>query len=160
MKAKFAAVIVFIALILSMGQVQAADKMELARQYIELCNLEETINFVVSDVTMKTMFPDTKQAGPDKKIQREKTRAKKETLHEAFARANFLKRQKEEGAKMAAEIFSEDELKALVRFYSSKEGQSISKKMPYYILQIEKKAAKMTRIIVQNYLEANQGKKK
>lgn len=153
MKAKLAAVIITISLLLSAGITQAADKTELARQYFNLFNLEKTIKVAFSNVAAQSMIQAMKQAEPDKEIRQEEIAAKYKSLREAYTQPEYLRQVNEEGIKTIAEVFTEDELKALVHFYSSKEGQSVLQKTPILMREFQKKITKMSVLMVKKYLE-------
>jgi hypothetical protein len=153
MKAKYAVLIVAMALFLSAGLAHAATKMELARQYFELINFEENIKAAFSAVAMRDMVKAMKKAAPEEEISEEKMMAQFKKLKGAFTQSDYLKQLKEETIKITAEVFSKDELKALVAFYSSKEGKSIIEKMPAYAQQTQAKIGKMTIPLVEKMVK-------
>lgn len=160
MKAKYAVLIVAMALFLSAGLAHAATKMELARQYFDLLNIEENIKAVFSAVAMKDMIQAMKEAAPEKEISEEKMMARFKKMQDAFTQSDYLKQIKEETIKITAEVFSADELKALIAFYTGKEGQSIIKKMPLYAQQTQAKIGKMSIPIVKKIVKETMDKKK
>ena len=160
MKTKFAAVIVAFALILSASLAQAVDKMELARQYFDLLNFEETIKASFNAIAMKDMIKAMKEAAPEENIPEEKMMAQFKKVQNAFTQSDYLKQIKEETIRITAEVFSKDELKALIAFYTSKEGKSIIKKMPVYMQQTQAKIGKMSIPIVKKMVKETMAKEK
>lgn len=160
MKTKFAAVIVVFALILSASLAQAVDKMELARQYFDLLNFEETIKASFNAIAMKDMIKAMKEAAPEENIPEEKMMAQFKKVQNAFTQSDYLKQIKEETIRITAEVFSKDELKALIAFYTSKEGKSIIKKMPVYMQQTQAKIGKMSIPIVKKMVKETMAKEK
>ena len=160
MKLKFAATIVAIALLLSTGLSQAADKMELVRQYFDLFNFEENIKAAFSSIAMRDMISAMEEAAPDEDISEEKMMAEFKILQDAFTQSDYLKQIKAETIKIAAEVFSEDELKALISFYTSKEGRSIIAKMPVYMQQTQAQIGKMSIPLVKKLIKETINRKK
>ena len=160
MKAKLAAFVAATALLLSAGLAQAATKMELANQYFDLLNFEENIKAAFSAVAMKDMIKAMKEAAPEEDISEEKMMAQFKKMQDAFTESGYLKQIKTETIKITAEVFSKDELEALVAFYTSKEGQSIIKKMPVYMQQTQAKIGKMSIPLVKKMVKETMEKEK
>lgn len=118
-----------LALLASTGVVQAENRKDLARQYIELPGVQRMMADMFSP---ESMMVQLKASLPrEAKVSNSKKRRMSRVLSQGMMqlRPHMEKIMISESAR----VFSKAELKAMIAFYASKEGASILTKMPQFM---------------------------
>lgn len=129
MKQTLASAAVAVALLLSTSIAQAESRAELARQYIELPSVQRMVEDMFSPEAMlnqlKVSLPRSANVSDSKKRRMSRVLSQgMKQLQPSFEKIMISE---------SARVFTKAELKALVVFYSSKEGASILAKMPQFM---------------------------
>jgi len=110
-----------------------AAKLNLAKQYTQSVSIEDEINKSIEELVVQVPV--------------EKRALLKSTLER-----NIKTDRLQSVSEMAlADVFTLDELKALVDFYSTAEGKAIKEKMPQYQARLEPILGQMIRDAVESY---------
>lgn len=129
MKKTFTSTAFAVVLLISTSPVQAESRIDLARQYIGLPGNQQMMEDMFSP---ETVFNQLKASLPrSAKISYSKKRRISRVLSQAMMQLqpNLEKIMVSESAR----VFTKAELRAMIRFYSSKEGASILAKMPQFM---------------------------
>ncbi|GEM_PF-942537 len=129
MKKTLVSVSFAVTLLLSVGTVQAESRMDLAREYMELPGNQQMMNDLFSP---ETMYNQLKASLPrNAKI----SNSKKRRIGNVLSQGMMQLRPSMDQIMLreSARVFTKAELRAMIAFYSSKEGASILAKMPQFM---------------------------
>jgi len=110
-----------------------AEKLNLAKQYTQSVSIEDEINKSIEELVVQV--PVDKRA----------------LLKSTLERNIKIDRLQSVSEMALADVFTLDELKALVAFYETPEGKAIKEKMPLYQSRLEPILGQMIRDAVQAY---------